>query len=587
MAAERTRHGKLLHCVSRIGSANFPSAVPRVDGAQVAAGVVLLTAAAGLYWGWQLHWFLTDDAYIAFRFISNRHAGYGYTWNPPPFLPVEGYTSFGWILLLDAIWSVFGLEPPDVANNVALACALGTLALTSWACHRMCQLRGVSRATAVWATAAVLFATITNRTFLAWASSGLETALFNLLLQSWLLAGLLGAVDLRPRTLALLCGLASAIELTRPDGLVPISASATLVVVCALLGVVRVRTAVACAAPLSLTAAHLLYRRSFYGEWLPNTYYAKVVAPWPEAGARYLAAFVLEYAYYLALPLILAGGFVWLRASLRRLAAVGGEARRTEAARTLVRLGVLGAVLAMLGFDVLIAGGDHFEYRALSFLCPLLPLGFLYGCLALRIRAHVSALALLGWSAVSAVLPWTAYQQTNAQYAWPTEPLVIPTAPDAPLLLRPVARAFDALQDWLIPHGIGVRHYEHRAFWLHQLRNFPTRERGKALCAAADHPVMPIATIGVSGWVLPGCAVIDLRGLADYVIARTPGKLGYLGHDRKPPLDYLQAFEPNVFVRGNGEVRIYPRPRPLTDERIREIERDYRAKVAEQNATAK
>jgi arabinofuranosyltransferase len=558
----------------------------RVDRARAGAFLVLLVAAAGLYWGWQLHWFFTDDAYIAFRFISNRREGYGYTWNPPPFLPVEGYTSFGWIVLLDAIWSLFGIEPPDIANDVALACALGTLALTSWASHRVCQLRGVSPLAAIWVTAAALFATITNRTFLAWASSGLETALFNLLLQSWLLTGLLGSVQLRPRTLAVLCALASAIELTRPDGLVPIAASASLVLACAVLRVVRVRAALACAAPLSLTAAHLIYRRAFYGEWLPNTYYAKVVAPWPEAGARYLAAFVLEYGYYLALPFALAGAYLWARAALGRLAAQRSEARRVEAARTLVQAGVLGAVLAMLGFDVLIAGGDHFEYRALSFLCPLLPLGFLYGGLALRIRANVTALALLGWSAVSAVLPWTAYFQTNDQYAWPSEPLVVPTAPDAPLILRPIARSFDALQDWLIPHGIGVRHYEHRAFWLHQIRSYPPRERGAALCAAADHPVMAIATIGVSSWVLPGCAVLDLRGLADYVIARTPGTLGYLGHDRKPPLDYVQAFQPNVFLR-NGEVRIYPRPRPLTDERIRDIEQFYRAKVAEQNATAK
>src|SRR5690349_23694659 len=86
----------------------------------VAVTVILLVALAALYAGWRLFWFLTDDAYIAFRYISNAHLGYGYVWNAPPFKPVEGYTSFLWVLLLDVIWRVTGLEPPQSANAVAL-----------------------------------------------------------------------------------------------------------------------------------------------------------------------------------------------------------------------------------------------------------------------------------------------------------------------------------------------------------------------------------------------------------------------------------------------------------------------------------
>jgi arabinofuranosyltransferase len=40
--------------------------------------------------GWKLFWFLTDDAFITFRYASNSILGHGYTWNPPPFRPVEG-----------------------------------------------------------------------------------------------------------------------------------------------------------------------------------------------------------------------------------------------------------------------------------------------------------------------------------------------------------------------------------------------------------------------------------------------------------------------------------------------------------------
>ena len=62
--------------------------------------LLLVVAAVGLLAGWDLFYFLTDDAYIAFRYVANAHEGRGLVWNPAPFLPVEGYTSFLWVTLL-------------------------------------------------------------------------------------------------------------------------------------------------------------------------------------------------------------------------------------------------------------------------------------------------------------------------------------------------------------------------------------------------------------------------------------------------------------------------------------------------------
>ena len=36
---------------------------------------ILLGAAIGLYLGWKVFWFLTDDAFIAFRYVSNSQSG--------------------------------------------------------------------------------------------------------------------------------------------------------------------------------------------------------------------------------------------------------------------------------------------------------------------------------------------------------------------------------------------------------------------------------------------------------------------------------------------------------------------------------
>ena len=48
-----------------------------------------------------------------------------------------------------------------------------------------------------------------------------------------------------------------------------------------------------------LVSAHFLFRYAYYGEWLPNTYYAKHVRPWYESGFRYLWAAALETGLYL------------------------------------------------------------------------------------------------------------------------------------------------------------------------------------------------------------------------------------------------------------------------------------------------
>ena len=85
-----------------------------------------LAAGVGLYKGWQVFWFLTDDAYIAFRYVSNSVLGLGYVWNAAPFQPVEGYTSFLWVVILDLTWKVTGVEPPKSADTIAEPHNLGT-----------------------------------------------------------------------------------------------------------------------------------------------------------------------------------------------------------------------------------------------------------------------------------------------------------------------------------------------------------------------------------------------------------------------------------------------------------------------------
>ena len=139
--------------------------------------LILILAGATLCYGWKLFWFLTDDAFISFRYISNWTLGYGPVWNPPPFRPVEGYTNFLWLALLYAIWQILGIAPPQAANYLALLFALGSLYLSSRMLMRL-PLSAPLRPYRLVFLALLLLGTTTNRTFLAWSSSGLETAMF-------------------------------------------------------------------------------------------------------------------------------------------------------------------------------------------------------------------------------------------------------------------------------------------------------------------------------------------------------------------------------------------------------------------------
>ena len=65
-------------------------------------GAVLFAVAGHLFLFWlsyQIFSYTIDDAYITFRYSKNLAAGFGPTYNPG-LPPVEGYTTFLWMLLM-------------------------------------------------------------------------------------------------------------------------------------------------------------------------------------------------------------------------------------------------------------------------------------------------------------------------------------------------------------------------------------------------------------------------------------------------------------------------------------------------------
>ena len=107
--------------------------------ATIRGGFIFVMALSfiGLVIGWRVFWVLTDDVFVAFRYVSNAHKGYGYVWNAPSFLPVEGYASFLWVAVLDIFWRVTGVELPDSANLISLFLSFGTLVICAAMIMRM------------------------------------------------------------------------------------------------------------------------------------------------------------------------------------------------------------------------------------------------------------------------------------------------------------------------------------------------------------------------------------------------------------------------------------------------------------------
>lgn len=543
--------------------------INRLNRRRLTIFIIAAFAFVGLYAGWRLFWFLTDDAFIAFRYVSNSRLGYGYTWNPPPFRVVEGYTSYLWVLLLDIIWRITGQSPPDVANNLALLFACGTISLT------ILMLLKQSRKTSLWLVILALIGILTNRTFLAWTSSGLETAMFNFWVLAWVFATLkVGPQKWKWATASALT--ASFAALTRPDGLLLIAATG-LILCLLLLNSFRSREQrwqqLLIFAPFLPNLIHLLWRKAKYGEWLPNTHAAKITAMWPESGQRYLLSFILEYGLWLWILLVILFVVRFLIQNKQTAVQLRQWLLQPLNHPAFVPFLIIATLAAHFGYYTLVVGGDHFEYRVYSHLIPLIFISALWLLNQLAVRPFWQIIWLLSMLLVATPIPWVHWNQTrHLTSREQTFRMIVEVAPHFPTPLKPYVTLFDVQQDWLISRGVNARHQEHKIFLEHYTSLFPSREEGFLLKEDANI-VFVTGSIGIPGWTLPTVNIIDTHGLTDHVIARNPAffpeQIRVMAHERRPPIGYVECFQPNLSVQAR---KVIINDRQLTEADIRQCE---------------
>jgi arabinofuranosyltransferase len=592
--------------------------------------------------------FLCDDAFIHFRYALNAHAGHGLVWNAEPFRPVEG-AGFLWILVLWAMQSWLGVMPHVAANPFLIACGVVQVLIVAAAAHRLCRRDGAPVPFAVWLCAMIPI--VGNRTFLQWMTGGLDTALSNVFLIGWVLHAFRAREKRDTRWLAIWSALAAMAALVRPDGLPLVAAT----VGAAALSLIRrrrpLRATLAALSPLLLVAAHLLWRRGYYGDWLPNTYYAKVGSAWPESGWRYLACFALENGAWLWLPISAA----WLVFELRR----GARTVAGQLCNHVPAVAAASVAVFNVCYYTLKVGGDHFEYRVLAFLVPL---GVL-GCIAMAARMANGVRLPIATALALAIAGSAGWIHLALQSGSPT-PGFSAVSPRVPAVLRPLARWFDRQQAWLWVRYVGLRVDHHRSVYGQYAENFckPGEHLPQPIelpAEAKPFPIMVQGAVGLPSYWMPDCAIIDYYGLNDWVVARTPphfptpvspsemrelvarantngdewidfdelratitavdgttppdlvlrwlmdvlaseadriprgvaediwdlvrpGRV--MAHEHAPPPGYAEAFQPNVLTVEDGVPRIARRRAPMTAERIRAIEVEWRQRVLSRRA---
>jgi hypothetical protein len=437
-----------------------------------------------------------DDAYIAYRYAANLVAGHGLVFNPGE--RVEGFTSPLFTGLV-ALGIATGVDAPLVGH------ALGLLGACASMLASVLLVRALAPSLPGWIAGGAPLLLWLSAPFVRWTTSGLETSLF----AAGLTASLAAAAASRTgcMTAALVVT-----ALTRPEGVL----AAALLYGAGLLAPGRRRAslrgaAVFGACMLALVAARLAY----YGELLPNTFYAKVGGVPLSFGVAYLRAFLVDGAAWLLLP----AGFAVARLPSARPA---------------------GLLVVVFALYVVWVGGDLLgESR---FLVPLLPALAALACVGagLAWRHGRGPGALAGACVALAGL-----------YFW------VGPAPPGEGSKR--ARILDQARR-------SDRFFE------------AAGERRAALLRARGDRDARVATgaIGSFGYY-SGLPVIDILGLTDRHIARAPREGGgarWPGHMRSDAA-YVLSRKPDYLLirrrdaRGAGRLRavseLWARPELLRD----------------------
>ncbi|PKA16946.1 hypothetical protein CH363_06010 [Leptospira haakeii] len=296
-----------------------------------------------------LNKFLQDDAFITFRYSENFINGLGIVFNPGEYL--EGYTNFLWMLLVSLGISL-GIPPEKFSIQLGLFFYLGTLLV--W--FRIAKSLFKSNEFYI---IGFLFLLGFNYSFSSYATGGLETSLITFLISivSYITLKIYDQSKYSALSLILMSIALALLVLTRMDaGLVAVATGLFLLYKVRNQKGELIRFLALISIPFALiVGAWLLWKLSYYGNILPNTFNAKVGGKNADtfiAGLEYFQIFLSIYS--LGPFLILGILFAFYKSNFKFYSF----------------LGYIGLLVGLISLYILWVGGDFMEFR---FIIPILP----------------------------------------------------------------------------------------------------------------------------------------------------------------------------------------------------------------------
>ena len=455
--------------------------VPRASSHQALLVWVPIAIAIGLIL--RSAW-VSDDAYITLRTIDNWLHGAGLRWNASE--RVQAYTHPLWMFALTLVYAVLG-------NDFAATVALGVLTTLA----SLLVLRKLASSPGHAVAAILLLAC--SRTFVDYATSGLENPLSQLLLACFIAAYVARADVLRSTLLS------SLIALNRSDAVLlvlPALAHTCWLAIQAQGARRTLRALLLGASPFLAWEAFSLF---YYGSFVPNTALAKL-----NTGISKLEMLIQGVVY-------IKDALAWDRPLLPIVAVGIGLALATRQLRP--TLLAVGTILYLL--YVVRIGGDFMQCRFLSL--PLFAAVCLLASSDLPLEQPANV-AILG--AAMALL----FVHPNATEAWPVGSMHHDGIADERAYYRETSSFMMWTRTGRVPrHGwtdVGIR-----------LRALPREER-----------VLDYGNVGYVGFASgPSVHIVDHYALTDPLLARLPARYDPFwrsGHfERQVPKGYVASVE--------------------------------------------
>lgn len=297
--------------------------------------------------------FMQDDALISFRYAENFANGNGLVWNQGE--RVEGYTNFLWTLII-SIPIYLGLDPTVSSFIIGITLFLFSLILS----YRISWL--IFRSESISLLSIILLGT--NYTFSSYATGGLETQLQTCLFLTvlYIVLGSIHANKWKIPAIILLSISSAGAMLTRLDSAVLLVTTLTVAFTSilkqkALISEKLIKASALVIPFLVLVGGWLIWKQSYYGDILPNTFYVKVSSgtsiKW---GIQYVYKFLVSYWL---VPFVFMMIFTFKKIF--------------ERLKVLDFLIIFSSIILWLMYIIKV-GGDFMEFR---FIVPILPLCFI------------------------------------------------------------------------------------------------------------------------------------------------------------------------------------------------------------------